>query len=67
MRFDEFTREAVMKKKKEYIGYSVYVEATHGMLKVTTEDGSSTTNVVYLEPDVLVHLVRFAKKHGYKI
>lgn len=38
---------------KEYLGDGVYVEVDNEMIALTTSDGISTTNIVYLEPEVL--------------
>ena len=37
---------------KRYLGDGVYVELEPGMVKLTTGDGISATNTIYLEPDV---------------
>lgn len=46
---------------KEYLGDGVYAEFEDGMIKVTTEDGISVTNTVYLERSVYDALIRFAE------
>ena len=44
---------------KEYLGDSVYVEASDGGLKLTTENGEGPSNVIFLEPEVYTELVRY--------
>lgn len=44
---------------KEFLGDSVYVELEYGMLKLTTSNGESVDNTIYLEPDVLANLIRY--------
>lgn len=48
--------------KKQYLGDGVYIEFENGMFKLTTEDGISTTNTVYLEPEVYGAFVNYADK-----
>jgi hypothetical protein len=38
---------------KTYLGDGVYADVEYGMIKLTTEDGISTTNTIYLEPEVI--------------
>lgn len=38
--------------KKTYLGDAVYAEIEHGMIKLTTEDGRSSTNTIFLEMEV---------------
>ena len=46
---------------KEYIGDGVYVEADpYGHLILTSEDGISVLNKIYLEPSVYKNLVEYA-------
>jgi hypothetical protein len=47
--------------KKEYLGDGVYAEVESSMLKLTTEDGISATNTIYLEPEVIEALQRYLK------
>ena len=47
---------------KKYLGDAVYVDFERGMLKLTTEDGASTTNTIYLEGSVYDALVRFVRQ-----
>lgn len=47
---------------KDYLGDGVYVEVEDGMLKVTTEDGVETSNIIFFEPEVFQALVRFTKR-----
>jgi hypothetical protein len=48
---------------KEYLGDGVYVDqnAVSGALVLTTEDGYHTTNVIYLEAEVLNALLLYLK------
>lgn len=46
---------------KEYLGDGVYVEIEHSMFKLTTEDGSSVTNTIYLEPQVFNSFMSYVK------
>jgi len=47
---------------KRYLGDSVYAEVEDGMIKLTTENGKidDPSNTIYLEPDVMIQLHRFA-------
>ena len=44
---------------KRYIGDGVYVDFDGYNIVVTTEDGSATTNIIYLEPAVWNGLARY--------
>jgi hypothetical protein len=44
---------------KVYLGDSVYVGVENGMLKLTTENGISVTNTIYLEPEVITALLKY--------
>jgi len=46
-------------KTKRYLGDGVYAEMTIEGLVLTTEDGVSVTNTIYLEPEVFDALVKF--------
>ena len=46
---------------KRYLGDAVYAENVNGMVKLTTEDGISATNTIYLEPEVVTALFDFVK------
>ena len=50
---------------KEYIGDGVYVEYIdyRGMTILTTEDGISIQNKIYLEPRVMESLIGFLIRH----
>jgi hypothetical protein len=45
--------------EKEYLGDSVYVCVENGMLCLTTENGFSPSNTIYLEEAVYQALVRY--------
>jgi hypothetical protein len=48
---------------KAYLGDSVYVELNeHGQLVLSTSDGISVSNTIYLEPEVFRALVRYVKE-----
>ena len=44
---------------KRYLGDGVYVEIESNMVKLTTEDGITATNTIYLEEPVINALCRF--------
>lgn len=47
---------------KEYLGDAVYAEIECGMVRLTTEDGSRTTNEIFLEAEVFDALVRYVDR-----
>lgn len=47
---------------KSYLGDGVYVDVERGMLKLTTEDGISTTNEIFLDPAVYESLVKYVDR-----
>ena len=49
---------------KEYLGDGVYVTVIHGMLYLSTEDGISVTNRIWLEPAVLESFISYLKRIG---
>lgn len=49
----------VTERPKVYLGDGAYVSFDGWGLSLTTENGLSTTNEIYLEPDVYAALVRF--------
>jgi hypothetical protein len=46
---------------RTYIGDSVYACIEDGMIKLTTEDGRSTTNTIFLDPDTWANLQAWVK------
>ena len=46
--------------EKTYLGDGVYVKKTNGMIELTSENGVSVLDRIYLEDFVLKALVRFA-------
>ena len=48
---------------KEYLGDGVYAETDGYNMQITTEDGLSVQNVIFLEPVVFEALIAYAKKH----
>ena len=51
---------------KIYLGDGAYAELKVGCIVVTTSDGMSDTNTIYLEPDALTTLFQFAVAKGWK-
>jgi hypothetical protein len=49
---------------KVYLGDGAYVSLEEGTVILTTEDGMHISNVVYLEPQVLEHLLRVLVEWG---
>ena len=45
---------------KQYLGDSVYAEHENGMIKLTTDNGMGASNTIYLEPEVMAALERYA-------
>jgi hypothetical protein len=50
---------------KTYLGDAVYVYIGAYGITLTTEDGISATNTIYLEPEVIAALVKYLEKIGY--
>lgn len=48
--------------KKEYIGDGVYVTHDGYSFILTTENGIKTTNIIYLEPELIDMLNDYAKR-----
>ena len=46
-------------RNKEYLGDGVYACTDQYGIILTTEDGISVTNEIYLEPDVVISLLRY--------
>lgn len=56
---------------KEYLGDSVYVDVSDGMLVLTTENGmpddpNNPTNRIILERKVVIGLIYFAIRNGFR-
>lgn len=52
--------------KKRYLGDAVYAEVlADGTVVLTTEDGIRSTNVIYLEPEVLSALLKFVENEVF--
>ncbi len=49
-------------KNREYLGDSVYVRSDGSLLCLTTENGSSVQDTIYLEKFVFLALVNYAKR-----
>lgn len=52
-------------KTKVYLGDSVYADVSGGMIKLTTENGypDDPRNLIYLEANVFLALVRFGNRY----
>ena len=48
--------------KKAYLGDAVYAHIEREYIVLTTEDGHSTTNTIYLEPEVVTSLLDFIEE-----
>ena len=46
---------------KEYLGDSVYADFDGYMICLTTENGMGPSNTIYLEPEVMRELIRYAE------
>lgn len=46
-------------KPKSYLGDGVYAEIRDGFLVLTTENGISVLNIIYLDPGVLEALLKY--------
>lgn len=51
--------------QKEYLGDGVYVEPSLGQVVLTTENGISVTNTIYLDPEIIINLMRYFISIGY--
>jgi hypothetical protein len=47
---------------KTYLGDAVYAEVDEGRLRLTTENGISVTNEIYLEPEVYERLAAYVAR-----
>lgn len=56
-----------MADQKQYLGDGVYVEMELGQIKLTTPEGGEfgEPQEIYIEPEVLVDLVKYAKQQGW--
>jgi hypothetical protein len=50
---------------KVYLGDAVYADIGAYGIVLTTSDGISDTNVIYLEPEVIAALLKYLEKQGY--
>lgn len=55
---------SLVPKSKAYLGDGVYIRTDGFSTILTTEDGISATNEIYLEPDVLRKLIEYCRKKG---
>lgn len=46
--------------EKVYLGDSVYAEYVDGMIRLTTENGPTPSNTIFLEPEVFEALTKYA-------
>lgn len=51
-----------MSALKDYVGDGCYVDFDGFGIILTTENGIATTNMIYLEPDALAALNRYAER-----
>ena len=49
---------------KEYLGDGVYADIEDEMIVLTTENGLSVTNTIYLEPTVWLALKEFVQRRA---
>jgi hypothetical protein len=47
---------------KTYLGDGVYADVECGMIKLSTENGIETTNVIFLDPEVYAALTAWADR-----
>ena len=47
---------------KTYLGDAVYARFDGELIVLTTEDGISATNTIYIDSEVLAELIKFVKK-----
>lgn len=51
-------------KTKEYVGDGVYIDTDYdGGIVLTTENGVSTTNTIYLDYEVVISVLRYLRKY----
>lgn len=48
--------------EKQFLGDGVYADAQNGMVQLTTSDGESDTNTIWLEPEVVTALIGYLRK-----
>lgn len=53
-----------MSGEPAYLGDGVYVKIVAGMICLTTENGVSTTNEIFLDSDVYAALQRYLKRQN---
>lgn len=53
-----------MSDTKVYLGDGVYLDRWHDGIVLTTENGIEVGNTIYLEPEVVLALVKFIKRMG---
>ena len=53
-----------MPKDKSYLGDGVYVSNDGFAITLTTENGLSATNTIYLEPQLIRNLVLYCERKG---
>ena len=62
---DRITEVHVELQEETYLGDAVYASFDGWMILLRNGDGNN--NRIFLEPEVLTALFRFAKTHGYKL
>ena len=51
---------------KTYLGDAVYIESENGgQVILTTSDGETDTNTIYLEPDVIAQMQHWLNIRGF--
>jgi hypothetical protein len=56
-----------MTERKAYIGDGVYADVENGMIKLTTENGISATNTIFLELPVVHSLAAYLRRIGVRL
>lgn len=50
------------KLMKQYLGDAVYADIDNGMIKLTTEDGLTASNTIYLESQVVDAFLKYLQQ-----
>ena len=49
---------------KEYLGDSVYIQSGSFCYTLTTENGFGPNNAIHLEPQIILAMMAYIKKHN---